>query len=273
MTDRSCTISAVPELVEGAAVHRTGTGPAIVLLPANGGDADDFAAIRDRLASRHTVYAIDWPGWGAGAPDLSPSALGYAALLPRILDRLEDGPFILLGNSVGGFAAVLAAADRPDLVRVLVLVDPGGFTPQWFGTRLACRVIGSRWLAPTMMRVLPRLYLRHDTAAVQAIRRHATELSHQPDRVSAFASIWRSFADRDHDARGAAARVSAPTLLIWGRRDPVLPWAIDGRRARRALAHAVIESLPCGHQAFAEMPGPFLDTLEAFLATTRTEPA
>jgi hypothetical protein len=252
-------------LIEGAAVHSIGDGPPIVLLHANGGDASDFAAIRDVLAARHTVHAIDWPGWGAAEAEDEPTALGYAALLPRILDALGGGPFTLLGNSVGGFAAIRTAAARPDLVRALILVDPGGFTARWPGSVLACRVIGSARLAPTMMRLLPRLYLRRDTAPVRAIRAHAVAMSHEPARVAAFASIWRSFADRDHDARDAAARIAAPTLLVWGRRDPVLPIATDGRRARRALPQAEFVALPCGHQAFAEMPDEFLDAVGPFL--------
>lgn len=253
--------------IEGAAVHSEGAGPAIVLLHANGGDADDFAAIRHHLARSHTVHALDWPGWGEAEPDPAPSAIGYAALLPRVLERLPGGPFVLVGNSVGGFAAIRAAADRPDLVRALVLVDPGGFTAPWFGMRAACRVIGAPRIAPAMMRWLPRLYLRRATPAVRAIRDHAVQLSHQPDRVRSFASIWRSFVDGAHDARPAASRVTVPTLLVWGRRDPVLPWPTDGRRARRALPHAEVASLSCGHQAFAEMPSQFLEVLERFVAS------
>jgi pimeloyl-ACP methyl ester carboxylesterase len=255
----------VTRTIEGAAVHTSGEGPPLVLLHANGGDSSDFAAVSDRLAAAHTVHALDWPGWGAADPDPAPTALGYAALLPRILDGIGGGPFVLIGNSVGGFAAIRTAAMRPDLVRGLVLVDPGGFTARWPGTIAACRLIGSARLAPAMMRVLPRCYLRRDTPTVRAIRAHAVEMSHDPARVAAFASIWRSFAERDHDARAHAARVGVPTLLAWGTRDAVLPWATDGRRARRALPRATVATFPCGHQPFAELPKAFLDALEPFL--------
>lgn len=254
-------------MFDGVAVHTSGTGPAMVLLHANGGDSSDFAAVRGHLAQRFTVHAVDWPGWGDSRKDTTPSALGYAELLPRLLERLSGGPFILVGNSVGGFAAVHTAAERPDLVRALILVDPGGFTPRFFGTLAACRAIGSPRLAPSMMRALPRLYLRRNTAAVRAIRDHAVAMSVDPQRVGAFASVWRSFTDPDHDARTSAARVVAPTLLVWGRRDPVLPWLIDGRRARRALPSARVLTLPCGHQPFAEMPAEFLSALDDFLSS------
>ncbi|MFM7069458.1 MAG: alpha/beta fold hydrolase [Actinomycetes bacterium] len=259
------------EVLEGVAVRCSGAGPALVLLHANGGDHSDFDAVAGQLASRHAVHAVDWPGWGDAGSTAEPSAVGYAELLPQLLEQLPGGPFVLVGNSVGGFAAILAASQRPDLVRGLVLVNPGGFTPRWLGTIVVCRVVGSHRLAPLMMRVLPRLYLRRSSPWVTEIRNRSVEMSRTPDRVRVFAAVWRSFTAPEHDARHAASRLEVPTLLVWGRRDPVLPWLVDGRRARGALTAAKVVALPCGHQAFAEMPAEFLNHVEQFLDTLRTE--
>jgi pimeloyl-ACP methyl ester carboxylesterase len=264
----------VPEsttFIDGVAVRTTGSGPAIVLLHANGGDHRDFDAVVDRLADRHTVHVLDWPGWGDSPADHQLSAVGYAELLTRLLELLSDGPFALVGNSVGGFAAIRAAAERPELVRSLVLVDPGGFTPRWPGTVVACRTIGSRRLAPSMMRTLPRLYLRRPGTWVDEVRARAVRSSTDQRQVDSFRAIWRSFAHPDHDARDAAKRLSLPTLLIWGRRDPVLPWLVDGRRARHSIAHAEVALMPCGHQAHVEMPDEFLEVVGRFLEPLRTE--
>jgi pimeloyl-ACP methyl ester carboxylesterase len=54
-------------------------------------------------------------------------------------------------------------------------------------------------------------------------------------------------------------------LLIWGTRDPILPWLTDGRRARRSFRDARVMTLPCGHQSFAEMPEEFTVALSDFL--------
>lgn len=261
--------------VDGVAVHTSGTagaGPPLVLLHGNGGDHRDFAAVVGRLGEHREVHAVDWPGWGEDAVDDDPTALDYAARLPGVLRALDGGPFVLVGNSVGGFAAIRAAAAAPELVRALVLVDPGGFTPRWPGTVAVCRLIGWRRLAPTMLRVLPRLYLRRTNEWVTALRARAVDRSGDPARVRVFAALWRSFALPDHDARPAARAVTVPTLLVWGRRDPVLPWAIDGRRARRALPRAEVVTFACGHQAFAEMPDAFLATVEPFLTRLTPDP-
>jgi pimeloyl-ACP methyl ester carboxylesterase len=151
---------AVPALVNGIAVWSRGEGPAIVLLHANGGDHRDFDAIVDQLAEDHTVHAIDWPGHGASTSPTRRTAAAFARALPAVLAELPGAPFVILGNSVGGFAAIQVAATHPELVRALILVAPGGFTPSWIGARVACQIIGSRPVAPRAMRLLPRLYLR-----------------------------------------------------------------------------------------------------------------
>jgi pimeloyl-ACP methyl ester carboxylesterase len=173
-----------------------------------------------------------------------------------------------MGNSVGGFAALRTAITRPDLVSQLVLVDPGGFTPRSPLSLAVCRVIGSERIAPMAMRQLPRLYLRKSNSYVKSARARAVAASREPSRVSTFASMWRSFADPKHDGRAGAESLAVPTLLIWGTRDPVLPWLIDGRRATKALPRATVVTLPCGHQPYLEMPEEFIAALDAFLEPT-----
>ncbi len=259
--------------VSGVSVHVEGAGPSVVLLHANGGSHHDFDAVNDALTTHAKVFAIDWPGHGESADTGAPGACAFADLLPSVLEDLNEGPYTLIGNSVGGFAAIRTAADRPDLVRHLIVVNPGGFTPRWPTTFIACWILGSKAIAPVAMRLLPRLYLKRGTSAVQAMRTAAADASHDPDKIRTFAKIWRSFTDRRHDARADAARVSCPVMLMWGTRDPILPWVIDGRRARRAFRDARVATLPCGHQPFAEMPEEFTMALSDFLGWSEQEPS
>jgi len=251
-----------------------GSGPSLVLLHANGGDHRDFEAVAPRFAeSGWRITTLDWPGHGQSPRSEPETAVGFGDLLVRTLDSL-GGRHVLLGNSVGGFAALHTAAHRPDLVAGLVLVSPGGFTPQWIGTTLACRAIGSRLLAPAAYRNLPRLYLRDRNAGVTAAITRAAEASRSADRAQVYASVWRSFTDRGHDGRRLAADVRCPVLLAWGTRDPILPWQLDGRRARAALPDAEIATFTgAGHQPFIERPDEFLERTAPFLAGLRTAAA
>lgn len=249
----------------------TGDGPSLVLLHANGGDHRDFESVVGDLAkSGWRVTTVDWPGHGSSPRHDPESAVGFGVLLGRLLDSL-GGTHVLLGNSVGGFAALHAAAHHPDRVAGLVLVSPGGFTPHWFGTNAACRLIGSARAAPAAYRRLPHLYLRDRNPTVTAAFQRAEAASRQPVRAQVYANVWRSFTEPDHDARALAADVRCPTLLAWGTRDPVLPWHLDGRRARRALPCAEVITFPgAGHQPFIERSAEFLDRTAPFLSVLRS---
>lgn len=252
--------------VGGVAVHVTGSGPGILLLHANGGDHYDFDGIVPSLARARTVYAVDWPGHGDSDWTADATACAFAELLPELIEDLDCGPVVLLGNSVGGFAALRTAIQHPDLVTKLVLVNPGGFTPRSPFMSAACRLFGNSRVAPMVMRQLPRIYLRGATDGVATARARAVSASQSPEQVGTFASMWRSFADPGHDGRRGADRLTVPTLLVWGKRDPVLPWWIDGKRAAKAMPGATVVIMNCGHQAFLEIPGEFSNVLEAFLA-------
>ena len=105
-----------------------GSGPSLVLLHANGGDHRDFKAVAPSFVeSGWRVTTLDWPGHGESPRSEPETAVGFGELLARTLDEL-GGEHVLLGNSVGGFAALYAAARRPDRLAGLVLVSPGGFS-------------------------------------------------------------------------------------------------------------------------------------------------
>jgi pimeloyl-ACP methyl ester carboxylesterase len=262
--DAPSSVPMTTAMIDGVAVHTAGDGPAIVLLHANGGSHRDFDAVVGHMAQGHLVHAVDWPGHGDSDPVADPTAREFAALLTDLLGALPGGPFLLVGNSVGGFAAIDAAAARPDLVRGLILVSPGGFTPRWPMTVAACRAIASGPVTPRAMRLLPRLYLRRRNEHVAAILDRARLGAQDPAAIATYASLWRSFTDPLHDAGVPAASIAAPTLLAWGRQDPVLLWHLDGRRARAAFPDATVASFACGHQPFAELPEQFLAKMEEF---------
>jgi 4,5:9,10-diseco-3-hydroxy-5,9,17-trioxoandrosta-1(10),2-diene-4-oate hydrolase len=117
-----------------------GQGPAVVCLHAIGHGAGDFARFRRAFAADYRVLAPDWPGQGNSGDDPVPPSVGrYAELLGLFLDRLGLEKAALVGNSIGGAAALRYAADHPDRVTALVLENPGGLDP---GGRLSRMAIG-----------------------------------------------------------------------------------------------------------------------------------
>src|SRR5262245_42089679 len=78
-----------------------GQGPPLVCLHAIGHGASDFAGLRRRLAGRHRVIALDWPGHGSSDDDRLPASAGrYTLLLAGMLDALGVERPIIPGTSI-----------------------------------------------------------------------------------------------------------------------------------------------------------------------------
>jgi pimeloyl-ACP methyl ester carboxylesterase len=115
--------------VDGVRLHVLEAGspeaPPVVLVHGNGAMAEDFAAsgLMAALAGRFRVVAIDRPGFGFSARPAGHAwtARAQAALLGRALDALGVRPAVVYGHSWGAMVALALAADRPGLVRALVL--------------------------------------------------------------------------------------------------------------------------------------------------------
>ncbi len=253
-------------------VHVSGEGPSIVFLHANPGSCADFASVASSLAEGYRVVSVDWPGYGASpapSPECFEGALSYAAVLIDVLSELSDrrgwAPFVLVGNSVGGYAALRAAAARPDLVAGLVLIAPGGFTASAVFSRFACRVLGDPPFGRKLAVPLAHLYLRRRTPATVAALGSARSVRDDPARARVFSAVWRSFLRPEHDLR-LAGRPSMRVLLTWGRWDPVLCAFTDGRRAAAALGVAR-HTFNSGHEPHAEVPAAWLAVVAPFLAS------
>ncbi|MEU7632486.1 alpha/beta hydrolase [Nocardia sp. NPDC049220] len=256
-------------------VHITGqdpgAAPTVLMLHANPGDSRDFDAVTPVLGSEYAIASVDWPGYGQStvADARQVTALGLAEVGELVLDHLAEHGIkrvAIIGNSVGGFAAVRLAVCRPESVTGVVLVDSAGYSPQNALTRTFCRqVMGRPWIASRLVTPLARAYLgRLRTSSARATYERAKQVRNDPVRLEVHCAIWRSFADPRFDLSDTAPAV--PTLVVWGKRDPVLLAVIDGRRTRRCLPDAEFVLLPTGHEPFNERPELFLRKVTSFLA-------
>src|SRR5271165_903377 len=103
-----------------------GSGPRVVLLHGLGSCLQDWQPQIAALADRYTVIAIDLRGHGeSGKPPGPYSMEMLAADVRQVLEKLETGPVHVVGLSLGGMVAFQLAADAPELVRTLVIVNSG----------------------------------------------------------------------------------------------------------------------------------------------------
>ena len=252
-------------------VHYTeqGQGTPLVLLHANPGDGQDFEAVIPALGEHYRVLALDWPGYGKSSLPEQPEAVGvlfFYQVLREFLNVLALPPACFIGNSLGGKAAARLAIESPESVRALVLVAPGGFTSPNFVTRIFCALQSSRVsLSPHLF---ASLYLKRRTSTTRSMLLRASTTQAAAAQMSLNRSIWRNFAAPDNDLRAGASGIKAPSLLLFGRYDPVIPAGKDGMTAARLIPGAKLVVLPCGHVSFAEVPELFLSEVQPFLAAS-----
>ncbi|WP_432483666.1 alpha/beta fold hydrolase [Kineococcus esterisolvens] len=201
-----------------------GTGPLVVAVPGMG---DTTSVYRDLagpvLDAGFRLVLADLRGHGAS--DTTFREHGDEATAADLVALLEHAgePAVLVGNSMSASAAVLAAAQRPDLVAGLVLICP------------FLRPTGPRWAAP-LLRGLFRVLLarpwgaRAWTAFYGHLNRgctapwlteHLGELRARLADPARLAQLRRLAVSLDHSVvPPALPRVSAPTLLVVGELDP-----------------------------------------------------
>ena len=272
MTDQSVnglrgTIMTYVQTRAGRVAYRElGSGPTVLLLHANLHDRHDFDPIVKTLASRYRTVAVDWPGHGDSdrVVGVEPSAPLFADVLEDVVDGLGLSRAALIGNSVGGFAAARLAITRPESVAGLVLVNTGGFVPLNPLSRTFCRVMGTPAVFRATAPLFVRGYMKARTDSDRQIVERTIARARTHDGVRTGAALWRSFATPEHDLRGRAAELSAPTLIVWGKRDIAIPLSA-GRVAHDVIRGSRLELLDTGHVAFSSDPGGFLAVAEPFL--------
>lgn len=232
----------------------TGQGEPVALVHGLSGSSRWWVRNIPALARYYTVYLVDLPGFGALRQ--FPQRLRFAELASWLLawmDAVHLKRIRLVGHSMGGALAIQAAVQRPAAFEQLVLVAPA--TSPLGHTRLHSLLLPLAAALPsTSLSFLPIL-------AYDALRAGPGALLHfSRDLLRA-------------DGRADLTRVSAPTLLIWGAQDTLVPPSL-GPLMREALPHAELVTLSgVGHVVMYDRPKAFNAAALAFFASERAPSA
>lgn len=256
-----------------------GEGEPVMLLHGIGCSIEDWNEQFARRAAGHRLIALDLPGFAYSDRMDTPADLpAYARFLPRFLAAIGvAGPVHVVGNSLGGAVAMQLAADRPDRVHTLVLLNSAGFGREvTLALRLlAVRPLGRRLLTPSRdaaARTVRSIFA--DSSFVTGERVEAAfALASRPAHTATLLEVARSLGTlrgvRPRWRRELLARVAAlriPTLVIWGEHDRVLP-ATHIAAAAGALPHAEVHLLPrTGHMPQIERADAVARLLRSFVA-------
>ncbi len=261
------TIAGVPIHVRDSG---PGNAPVLIMLHGMGASLHTWEPWARALADQFRVIRFDLPGHGLTPPDPTGdySDARSHQLLAALMDSLGVEGATLIGNSMGGRIAWSFAAEQPERVEKLVLISPDGFASPGFEYDTPPDVPASLGL---MRYVLPEWILRMTLAPAYADQSVMTDslatryhdLLLAPGARDAMMERMRQTVLTDPVPR--LQRVRAPTLLLWGEADAMIPIS-NADDYLNAMPNARLVRLPgLGHLPFEEAPAVALVPVRAFL--------
>jgi len=246
-------------------VKVAGSGPPLLYLHAAGGLR--WGPFLDRLSAGSTVYAPELPGTSAADPQAIHKVENFADLL-LIYEELVHGLGIAgapaIGESLGGMMAADLAAHFPSLLSKLVLIAPAGLWRDDHPPRAIELISGPPELAPSY------LFFDHESELATAFFALPDDPELIPPVIAA--AVWaQGCASKflwpipDHGLAKRLHRLVAPTLIIFGREDRVIP-SIYGQEFAERIPGSRLEILErCGHIPAVEQLEQTLDLVIEFL--------
>ena len=238
------------------------TGPALVLLHAWTESKHAFSRVMPLLAAAIRAIAVDQRGHrDADKPATGYALTDYADDVIALLDALGVEAAVLLGSSSGGYVAQQVAVDHPDRVRGLVLVgapaDLRGRAPFFDEVESLTDPVPRQWVRASLE------WFEYATPVPQDYLDDRVE-----DGVRVPAHVWKlalaGLARADPPTERGV--IAAPTLIIHGGRDALLP-EDTGRRLRDAIpASRLIVYPDAAHLVLWEHPERIARDVTAFMA-------
>ncbi len=148
------------------------------------------------------------------------------------------------------------AIRRPDLARALVIVDGDGFSARSAHERAFWGLMARPALLRAIYPAFARAYMRARTVADRRAPRCAFATMRRIPGLRAVSELWGSFRAPEHDLRADAGAITAPTLVSWGRRDPVISLGAE-RRIAGSIHGAQLAVLDSGHLPYTTDPDAF----------------
>ena len=223
-----------------------GEGEAVVLVHGLSCSTRWWSRTVPALADRYQVYLVDLPGFGGMRRYATDFALAAAAdWLYAWMRAVGLSSAHVVGHSMGGFVAVSLAARYPQVVERLVLIDAVGVpTNRSILHQLLPLVAEGIHFTPAFLPII----------AYDALRAGPR-------------TLWRAASSLlSEDARRNLKAIKAPTLLIWGERDHLMPLSLSYVFCEEIPAARLHVIKKAHHVPMIERPAEFNRVLTGFLS-------
>jgi pimeloyl-ACP methyl ester carboxylesterase len=230
--------------VAGCTLHyaEAGRGPAVVFLHGGGGfrlDERTFGA----LSEQYRLLVPSLPGFDESTPGTTASVEDVVDVLASFIREVADGRAHVIGESFGGGVAAWLAIRHPDVVQTLVLAAPSGLRDE-------------HCLTPSQLSPSEVYTLLYGGSPQQAANSRPADLVRR-NRANSD-RLHGSRPDFDRALYDSLPRIEAPTLVVWGTADRLIPPSHARYYAERVPRVQVVLLDGAPHVVSAAVPEQFL---------------
>jgi pimeloyl-ACP methyl ester carboxylesterase len=262
--------------LKGMKVHFRDEGPAtdsipLVLLHGTSSSIFTWDACTKEWMKEHRVIRMDLPGFALTGPDPNNnySIEGYVAFVHDFLKKRNVDQCYLAGNSLGGQIAYAYAAYYPKEVKKLILIDPAGYPSANVKGSLAFKLGKLPVLKHVLTIVTPTSVVRKSIEDVYGNKALVTD---------SLVQLYEDMVCREGNRRALIQRLSlekqdtnlvkrvkAPTMIIWGDQDFLIPLE-NAYKFQRDLANDTLVVMKgIGHIPMEESPDKVVAAVNAFI--------
>lgn len=235
-------------IVDGLAVNYEdqGNGKSLLLLHGWQQDLGTFDQLNSLLEKNFRVIRLDLPGFGdSELPKETWGVNDYAKFVRAFCDKLDVEPEIIAGHSFGGRVAIVLAGNEILHPRKVILIDSAGISHTGSLRNQALKAVAKTGKAVLSLPGLKSLQ--------KPLRKKLYDKAGNSDYLSAgpLKKIYQETIQQD--LTGVAAKISQPTLLIWGNADTETP-LVEGEQLAGLIEDSRLEVMEGGHFIYLDYP-------------------
>lgn len=250
--------------LDGMRVHyriNGDTGATVVLLHGTASSLHTWEAWTEALAKEYRVISFDMPGFGITGPE--PNGVytreRYLKFIDDVLNALDVDSCYMAGNSFGGYMTWSYAAQHPDKVKKIAILNSSGYPRGDQPTPISFRMQKMEWLRPIITHITPRSMVRRSVEVVyeddskitdELVNRYRDLLLREGNRAGLMGKTQQITYDFTDEIR----QIGCPTLIMWGDNDQLVN-VEAAYRFKEDIPHAellIYEQM--GHLPMEEMP-------------------
>ena len=226
---------------------------AVLILEGWGTNTDVYASIATLLAKKYTVYTLDFPGFGKSEEPKEVWDVGaYADFTASFIRQMGFESLILIGHSFGGRVIFkLHEKELPCKIEKIVLIDSAGVKPE-DTFKKKCRRVRYKFCRKMLEIFAPKKVEAYRLKKSSADYRAASPMMREVLKKTV-----------NEDLQHLFPKVTAPTLLIWGKNDTATPLS-DAKKMEKAIPDAGLVEMDGGHFSFLDSPALFERVMTSF---------